>query len=542
MRDRYEGLNRSREEFDRLTKQKSDLEKKLDNQKARLEAHITQIKRRIEGDLRPKADVLPDLSRRMDEARLDLDNLSQEEGSITNKRQELQQLRARYEALNYAREQFDEMTREKASLERTLDSLKAQIEAHTAQLKRRIEGDLRPKADALPDLTTRMDQGRLDLDNLAQEERGLEDKRQRLNGMASRIGELKAVTQQLTAEGLEIRSKLDMVQATHQDAQCPLCGTQLGPDGCERLVDNYTAQREEKGRLYRQNDSDLKAAEKEKADLDQELPKLEAALRRSQREAQGAMAVLQRQMEESTTAAAELESASRELAEESTRLEQGDFAEEERRQVAHLETRIMALGYDQAVHTRLYSEMQEMQLLTDRMEADLRLRERDAQGAVAVLQRQIEESTTAAAELDMAAGELAEERPGWSRTTSRRRNGGSWQGWKLRFSPWITTRQPIPVYTVRCRSYSPIKTATGVLKRPPPICPKSRNPWSEVWICTNAARRKSKPSRTGNWRCKPRPRSFPDGRRSSGRPRGNTISWNAGMESFSGGRWRWRTT
>ncbi len=406
---RYEELNRSREEFDRLTKGKADLERSLDNQKARLEAHVTQLKRRIEGDLRPKADALPSLSRRMDEARLDLDNLAQEEGSIADKRQELQQLRARYEALNYAREQFDEMTREKASLERTLDSLKAQIEAHTAQLKRRIEGDLRPKADALPDLTTRMDQGRLELDNLAQEERGLEDKRQRLNGMASRIGELKAVTQQLTAEGLEIRSKLDMVQATHQDAQCPLCGTQLGPDGCERLVDNYTAQRAEKGRLYRQSESDLKAAEKEKADLDQELPKLEAALRRSQREAQGAMAVLQRQMEESTEAAAELESASRELAEESTRLEQGDFAEEERRQVAHLETRIMALGYDQAVHTRLYSEMQEMQLLTDRMEADLRLRERDAQGAVAVLQRRIEESTTAAAELDLAAGELAEE-------------------------------------------------------------------------------------------------------------------------------------
>ena len=350
-------LNASRDTLDALKSRVDDLRRKR-GELDELNVRIPTIESEI-------LDMQKDINSRRDRI-AGYQALVQERDAIRKGLSELLELRRRYEELNASRERFDTLTKGKSDLERTIESARTRLEEQIKQMKKRVSDDLRPRADAIPSISGKLDESKSRLDALAKEDQDIVDGRQHLQALATQIGELKAVSIQLQTEGQEIRSKLDMVQGSHQDAQCPLCGTQLGPDGCERLLENYKSQREAKAQLYRQNDSNLKAKEKEQADLDQKLPKLESALRRSQREVQGAVAVLQRQLDESTTAAAELGQVVRDLEEESARLEKGDFSAKERRQLAELEAEIEALGYDRETHNRLYNEIQELQPFEER--------------------------------------------------------------------------------------------------------------------------------------------------------------------------------
>ncbi|MCE2462476.1 MAG: SMC family ATPase, partial [Dehalococcoidia bacterium] len=350
-------LNASRDTLDALKSRVDDLRRKR-SELDELNVRIPTIESEI-------LDMQKDINSRRDRI-AGYQALVQERDAIRKGLAELLELRRRYEELNASRERFDTLTKVRSDLERAIESARTRLEEQIKQMEKRVSDDLRPRADAIPSISSKLDESKSRLDALAKEDQDIVDRRQHVQALATQIGELKAVSTQLQAEGQEIRSKLDMVQDSHQDAQCPLCGTQLGPDGCDRLLENYKAQREAKAKLYRQNDSNLKAKEKEQTDLDQKLPKLEAALRRSQREVQEAVAVLQRQLDESTTAAAELDQVVSELEEESARLKKGDFSAKERRQLAELEAEIEGLGYDRETHNRLYNEIQELQPFDER--------------------------------------------------------------------------------------------------------------------------------------------------------------------------------
>jgi len=381
-------LERMRQEVARRDRYSSDLDAvngELVEVSGRLEASkqtLDSLRMQVDG-LRRKRSELEELERRIPAIEEDISHLQkdiharqgritgyqtliQEKETIQTGLAQYQQLRHRYEELNHSREQFDRLTRRKAELQRAVDSAKARLEEQIRQLEKRIEGELRPKADAAPAVSARLEEARARLDGLVKEEQGISDSRQRLNGLAEKIGQFDAKAQQLKAEGQELRSKLDIVRSSPQGARCPLCGTELGLDGCQRLLDSYKAQREEKLQLYLENEAALKSSDEEKRSLEKELPRREAALHRSQQKAQSDVAVLDRQLEESHKASGELEQASHELAQERDRLEQGLYAVEEHGQLVELETQIEALGYDQETHRHLYDEMQKLQPFEER--------------------------------------------------------------------------------------------------------------------------------------------------------------------------------
>lgn len=289
------------------------------------------------------------------------DALIQERESIETGAARLRQVRDRHGELNRAREEFDDLTGRKRQLETVVESAKARLEEQVRQLEWHVKDGLRPKADASTSIQVRLEEARERLAGLETEEQDLADKRRSLNELSARMGEFTAAAEQLKSEGQELRSKLNLVQNSHQGARCPLCGTELGPEGGQHLSDSYNAQIQEKLRLYGENESALKAAAAEKLHLDNELPRHETALRLGQGEVQSALAVLEREMEESRQAAEQLEQVVRELDDAGQRLEQRSYATEERQQLAELGTQIGTLGYDPKAHGSLYDEMQELQ-------------------------------------------------------------------------------------------------------------------------------------------------------------------------------------
>ena len=366
-RDRYSGeletvnrelgeadsrLNASRDTLDALKTRVDDLRRKrgeLDELNVRIPT--------IESDI---LDLQKDINSRRERI-ASYQTLVQERDAIRKGLAGFLELRRRYEELNASRERFDNLTKRKSDLERVVESARTRLEEQNKQLERRINDELRPRFDAALDISSKLDEAQAHLAKLAREDQDIADKRQYLQDLAARIGQFEASAQQLKTEGQELRSKLNLVQNSHQGARCPLCDTELGYEGFQHLSDSYNSEIEEKLHLHRENDVALKVAEKERLSLDKELPQQEASLRSSRRDGERNVAVLESRLEDSRRASEELEQAGDELARGKRSLEQGLLATEEQKQLAELETEIGALGYDLETHQRLYNEMQGLQ-------------------------------------------------------------------------------------------------------------------------------------------------------------------------------------
>ena len=292
--------------------------------------------------------------------------LIQEKVGIEEGLAQFRKLRRRYEELNRSRELYDHLLGSKFDLEKTVDSARATLEEQVKQLERRLTSELRPRVEGAPTIGGKLEGFRMRLDELAREERDASEKRLYLHDLAGRVGRLEATAHQLKSEGQELRSKLNLVQSSHEGARCPLCDAELGAEGCQRLLDSYQTQIEEKLRLYKDNQGALEPVEKEKLGLELELPRIEAELRKSHGEGQLAVADLERQLAESRTTAEEMEQAEEDLGQWKRRMAQGLYATTEKQQLAELESKLSDLGYDQAVQQRLYHEMEELQAFKER--------------------------------------------------------------------------------------------------------------------------------------------------------------------------------
>ena len=266
----------------------------------------------------------------------------------------------RYQEMNASRDRFDELAKTRSELEGAVGQARATLEERLRQLERRIEGELRPKVEAAPTLALQLDEARVTAEGLAGEDRDLAERRQFLQELATRIGQHEGDDARLKSEGQDIRAKLNLVQSP-DGASCPLCGTELGPEGCRHLADSYKSQIEEKLRLYRSNEEGLKGAQEERVGLEAEISKREGALRQGQQQAQSAIALLERQIAESREVAEEEERLSLKLLGGRKSLELRLYATEDQDELRQVESQILALDYDPATHRHLYDEMMQLQ-------------------------------------------------------------------------------------------------------------------------------------------------------------------------------------
>ena len=414
------------QQLERVNSELADITRRL---KASTEMRDA-LKLRVD-DLRRKSAEMAEVTNRIPSIESDLSHL-QEQIDASQKRVEgyqtlvsereaiesglaqFQDLRQRYEQLNSVRDQFDHLARQKSELEKIVDSARARLEEQVKQTEKRVDGELRPSAKAAPDITAKLTKERDRMRGFAKEEQAVADKRQYLGDLATRLGQLEASAGRLKSEGQELRSKLNLVQNTHQGARCPVCDTELGPEGCQRLTESYNAQIKEKLTLYDDNQRAFEEGDREKRRLDDELPRMEAALRGDQQEVQKNIAVLESKLEESLKAAELLQESDRELEEARQHLQQGTYATGEKQQLAELENQIEALGYDRKAQVTLYDEMGRLQPFEERhkrlLEADVNLpQERETlSGAQGIYQRSQEELLASGSKLQKMESEVSE--------------------------------------------------------------------------------------------------------------------------------------
>ena len=129
----------------------------------------------------------------------------------------------------------------------------------------------------LADYEEELARARAHLDELAKQESELGGRRGEYEKTSNRIHHLTSTNARLKEEMKELKEKLDML--SQEEARCPLCGTELGTEGRERIMSNYEAQGQEKKELFRANEDEARGLETEANALKREISELERTIK-----------------------------------------------------------------------------------------------------------------------------------------------------------------------------------------------------------------------------------------------------------------------
>jgi len=177
-------------------------------------------------------------------------------------------LRQSRERLKFKDEQYREIGKRIEQAERQLQHLNTVAEGHRSKIERydKILSRYQEEFTSI----------KMQSDDLARREHDLGKRREDEKEISNQINLLRSNNAQLKKEMDELREKIDLLGKG--DAECPLCGTELGVEGRKRIMANYEAQGREKGDAFRTNHSRMQQKEAELKISRQEMSKLEATL------------------------------------------------------------------------------------------------------------------------------------------------------------------------------------------------------------------------------------------------------------------------
>ena len=288
-------------------------------------------------------------------------DLIQEADPIRQGSERLILARHRLETLEEARGRYDQLCESKNQLQRSIDTSRTLLEAKIAQLVRRVNVELGPKAGAETELAGQLAQVQQRLNGLDQEKVQVAGLRDRLTKTSTAIGEAQGTAERYLVEGKELAAKLEFLEKSGGgEAVCPLCQTSLGHDGCTALTHTYTTDIQAKRNLYRQNQQRLKQLETEKTDMEREWGQRDQSLTTSLREGQSKLQELESRIQESREAQKTLDEERKQVQATQSSLASGDFASAEQSELKAIEDQIQSLGYDDEARQQSYAETREL--------------------------------------------------------------------------------------------------------------------------------------------------------------------------------------
>ena len=175
-------------------------------------------------------------------------------------------LRERKQELDLKKQQAQEIDSRIKQAEASLSYFERQIAAH----RQKIEGYERALASYQEELA----KANAGLAEMAGLEDKWKEKRGRGEEVSNRIHHLRSTNDRLKGEINELKEKLDLLST--EEENCPLCGTELGVEGKEKIMASYQAQGKEKADSYRINEGEIAQLEVERKALGQEIGDLES--------------------------------------------------------------------------------------------------------------------------------------------------------------------------------------------------------------------------------------------------------------------------
>ncbi len=393
-RGRIESIERELEREEGLEKQARDITESLSDLKERLES---AAKRR--DALTAVVADMQDRQRQLRETEQRIAELSDEVGSLAGRRQELREtiasaekmlartdeIESGWRALEAARSALadlgsrarthGELVAERSRLEQAASEQRSRLENAVAEAERR-HGELAEQAGRLPEVQRQLQEANTVRTGLEEHERELLERRAARDEMNGRLGEMRATLAALNSESSKLDPRMALIEAD-SDAECPVCGTELGQHGMERVREHFRQRKTEIAVQVQELTDSGKSLRGAYDALVKEIEGAEAAWRNESARASGQIGALETQEAQAQKAADEVSGAQIELEKARAVLAAMPQESDELRSVRQ---KIAELGYDSDAHTaaqqaesglrRWENERHELVAVSARVDAD----------------------------------------------------------------------------------------------------------------------------------------------------------------------------
>jgi exonuclease SbcC len=270
------------------------------------------------------------------------------------------------EALNLKLSQLVQWNERKSQLEAAIAEARHELITRQRLFAVKI-AELETKAEKATGLEADLAAVRIQLENLARQERDRGARQQEMQKLSNRVVSLQTRNDQLKAEMEPLKEKVDLL--SEAEARCPLCGSDLSETDRDRLVAQFTAEGKEKADLHQTNQVEIKdllsrseALQREIEAIDQEMEDRPALQKQE--------ATLEKGLEETQAAAQGLAEARAGAAAVEEKLITQDYAPTEQAELTGLTAQLQELGYDAAAHEEV---RQDLEILAMFEEAQARL-------------------------------------------------------------------------------------------------------------------------------------------------------------------------
>ena len=364
-RGRIEAIDRELEQEEGLKGQAEEVARALGELRERLRAATEQ-----RDVLTAKVAGMRERQRELSAVQARLAELSQEVEGLTTQRDALQhavesaeamlardgEIEAGWGELEAARSaltdlgsragRHGQLVAEQSRLEQEATARRSQL-GNDVSLKERAHADLAEQAGHLATLQESLAAASAQRAGLTEREQGLAERRAERDEMNGRLGEMRATLAALKEEGDELEPRMAVI-AADSDADCPVCGTQLGQHGMERVRAHFQQRKGEITVQAQQITSDGMALRSQFDVLVKEIEQNEAALREESSRIDSQTGSIRTQLERAQDAAAR-------LTEAATALEKARTARaalpQESDELRVMRARIAEIGYDSMAHT-----------------------------------------------------------------------------------------------------------------------------------------------------------------------------------------------
>ena len=278
----------------------------------------------------------------------------QDESEIREGFTRLETSRSELERLNQALARKGDLDRERAQLDREIAVQGERYSGQATQLRKRIDQELEPATKRLPEVEDGLNALSQDRGNLAELEAEARRSRQDTEEISASVRDLELANERLRQEMEDTRKKFNMLE--QGDNLCPLCQQPLGAEGQEHLRREYEEQGYQSKEEFQRNSERRGDFDKSYKAASERLEAMEKEVGQKRQRLEQTAALLARDKAECQRAQIELQKVSDELLQVESLIALKDFAQEERKMVSGLESKLASLGYDEGAHSRVQAE------------------------------------------------------------------------------------------------------------------------------------------------------------------------------------------
>jgi exonuclease SbcC len=321
---------------------------------------------------------LDDLQGRLEQAQADLEELSQtcrqtqtridryqaiiaQKEDIEAGHQKLQQAQTEQEDWNNRLAQSSSLSAEQHRLETIVNRARAKLETDIKVKHSRLE-ELKPKAEAAPDLQVRLTELDAQLAELHTLEAERETNRQKLNDLNTESARLEEENKQLKGEMNKIKERL--TQLEEAGSTCPVCTQPLSETHRQEVYDQFTAEGTVRGDAFRANKVSFEQIQEERQTLEVAIKQADQALRKLA-SLQAQQVKVEHSLQEAEEASQIVASLEEDLADLQKQLAEGQFEPETAAQLKQIREELVGLGYDAKAHQVARTRVSELARYAD---------------------------------------------------------------------------------------------------------------------------------------------------------------------------------